>query len=88
MGWIILILVGALIGWIASKLMRTDEQQGALGNIIIGIVGSLLGSWLFGSVLGIGGASSAGTLSLWGIVWGVIGAVVLIAILKAFKILK
>lgn len=88
MGWIILILVGALIGWIASKLMRTDEQQGALGNIIIGIVGSLLGSWLFGSVLGIGGASVAGTLSLWGIVWGVIGAVVLIAILKALKILK
>jgi uncharacterized membrane protein YeaQ/YmgE (transglycosylase-associated protein family) len=43
---------------------------------------------LFGSVLGIGGATAAGTLSLWGIIWGVIGAVVLIAILKALKILK
>jgi uncharacterized membrane protein YeaQ/YmgE (transglycosylase-associated protein family) len=88
MGWIVLILVGALIGWIASMIMSTEEQQGALANIVIGIVGSLLGSWLFGSVLGIGGATVAGTLSLWGIIWGVIGAVVLIIILKALKILK
>lgn len=88
MGWIVIILLGALIGWIASKIMRTDEQQGAFANIIIGIVGSLLGSWLFGGVLGIGGAGSAGDLSLWGIIWGIIGAVVLIAILKALKILK
>lgn len=88
MGWIILILVGAVIGWLASMIMSTDEQQGALGNIIIGIVGSLLGSWLFGSVLGIGGATVAGTLSLWGIIWGVVGAAVLIAILKALKVLR
>ena len=88
MGWIILILVGAFIGWIASMIMSTDEQQGALANIGIGIVGSLLGSWLFGSVLGIGGATVAGTLSLWGIIWGVIGAVVLIALLKALKVFK
>lgn len=88
MGWILIILIGALIGWIASMIMSTDAQQGALANIAIGIVGSLLGSWLFGSVLGIGGASVAGTLSIWGIIWGVIGAVVLIAILKALKILK
>lgn len=88
MGWIIYILVGALIGWLAGLVMNTDEQQGALANIIIGIIGSLLGSWLFGTVLGIGGASVAGTLSLWGIIWGVIGAVVLIAILKALKIFK
>jgi len=88
MGWIIIILIGALIGWIASMIMNTEEQQGALANIVIGIVGSLLGSWLFGSVLGIGGAAVAGTLSLWGIIWGVVGAAVLIAILKALKIYK
>lgn len=88
MGWVVLILVGAVIGWVASMIMSTDEQQGALANIGIGIVGSLLGSWLFGSVLGIGSAGAAGTLSIWGIIWGVIGAVVLIAILKALKVLK
>lgn len=88
MGWIVLILVGALIGWIASMIMSTEEQQSALANIVIGIVGSLLGSWFFGSVLGIGGATVAGNLSIWGIIWGVIGAAVLIAILKALKIYK
>lgn len=88
MGWIILILVGALIGWIASRLMGTDEQQGALANIVIGIIGSVLGSWLFGSVLGIGGAGVAGTFSIWGIIWGVVGAALLIGILKVLKILK
>ncbi|MEX1051965.1 MAG: GlsB/YeaQ/YmgE family stress response membrane protein [Patescibacteria group bacterium] len=88
MGWIVTIIVGALIGWIASKMMNTDEQQGALANIGIGIAGSLLGSWLFGSVLGIGSAGAAGALSFWGVVWGIVGAIVLIAILKAFKVLK
>jgi len=88
MGWIVTILVGAAIGYVASRVMKTDQQQGALANIGIGIVGSLLGSWLFGSVLGIGSAGAAGTLSVMGVVWGVIGAVVLIAILKAVKVLK
>lgn len=88
MGWIILIIVGAVIGWLASMIMATDEQQGALANIAIGIVGSILGSWLFGGVLGIGNAGTAGTLSLWGIIWGVVGAIVLIAILKALKVFK
>jgi uncharacterized membrane protein YeaQ/YmgE (transglycosylase-associated protein family) len=66
--------------------MKTDTQQGAFVNILVGIVGSLLGSWLFGSVLGIGGAMAAGSLSLVGIFWGVVGAVILIAILRAFKV--
>lgn len=88
MGWIGLIIVGAVIGWLASKLMNTDAQQGALANIGIGIVGSLLGSWLFGDVLGIGSATVAGTFSVWGMIWGIVGAVVLIVILKAFKVLK
>lgn len=88
MGWIVLIIVGAVIGWVASMIMNTDEQQGALANIGIGIVGSLLGSWLFGSILKIGTATVAGDLSFWGIIWGVVGAVVLIIILKALKVLK
>lgn len=88
MSWIIAIVVGALIGWIASQIMNTDEQQGALANIVIGIVGSLLGNWLFGGVLGIGSAGAAGTLSFWGLVWGVVGAVILIVPLKAMKVLK
>jgi uncharacterized membrane protein YeaQ/YmgE (transglycosylase-associated protein family) len=87
MGWIIAILVGALVGWLASIVMKTDAQQGPIANILIGIIGATLARWLFGDVLGIGGAA-AGTLSLMGILWGLIGAVVLIFILKAVRVLK
>lgn len=88
MDWIVSIIVGALIGWIASRMMKTDEQQGVLGDVVVGIVGSLLGVWLFSGVLGIGSAATAGSLSIMGIVWGVLGAAILIAILKALKVLK
>jgi uncharacterized membrane protein YeaQ/YmgE (transglycosylase-associated protein family) len=86
MSWIVAIIVGGIIGWIASLVMNTDSQQGILANILIGIVGSLLGSWIFGSLLGIGSATEAGSLSLWGIIWGIIGAVILIAILRALRV--
>ena len=85
-GWILAIIVGGIIGYIASLIMHTDAQQGPLANILIGIVGAALGRWLIGSVLGIGSASSAGTFSFFGIVYGVVGAVVLLAILRFFRV--
>ncbi|WP_407541157.1 GlsB/YeaQ/YmgE family stress response membrane protein [Deinococcus radiomollis] len=89
MGWIITILVGALCGWLASIIMKTDGQQGAIANILIGIVGSLLAQWIFGSLLHIGSSTVAGSgFSFWSIIWGVVGSVVLIAILKALKVLR
>jgi uncharacterized membrane protein YeaQ/YmgE (transglycosylase-associated protein family) len=88
MGWIIAIIVGALIGWLASLVMKTNEQQGCLLNVVIGIVGATLGRWIFADLLGIGGAARAGQFDLVGIIWGVLGAVVLIAILKALNVLK
>jgi uncharacterized membrane protein YeaQ/YmgE (transglycosylase-associated protein family) len=88
MDWIVAILVGALIGWVASLVMKTDAQQGSLANIVIGIVGSLLGKWVFADLLGIGSAAEAGAFSFMGIVWGVLGAVILIAILKALKVVQ
>jgi len=87
LSYLIVILIGALIGWIASLVMRTDRQQGALANIIIGVVGSVLGRYLFGDVLGIGGASDAGALTLSGLFWGVVGAVLLIAVLRFFNLM-
>jgi uncharacterized membrane protein YeaQ/YmgE (transglycosylase-associated protein family) len=88
MGWIITILVGALIGWLASIIMKTNAQQGAIANILVGIVGSLLGRWVFSDVLHIGGATAAGSFSFLGLLWGIIGAVILIAILKALNVFK
>lgn len=87
MDWIITIIIGAVIGWIASLIMKTDVQQGALWNIIIGIIGSILGRWIFAGLFNIGSAGAAGAFSLAGIFWGLIGAIILIAILKAVKVL-
>ena len=88
-GWITTILVGALCGWLASMIMKTDAQQGAFLNIIIGIVGSIVAQAIFGNMLGIGGAQVAGGgFIFFSIIWGVLGSVVLIAILKAVKVLK
>lgn len=88
MDLVIILLVGALIGWVASLIMGTDEQQGAIANVLIGIVGAFLGRWLFSDVLGIGGATTAGALSLAGLFWGIVGAILLIGILRAVKVLR
>ncbi len=79
MNFIIWIIVGALAGWIASKIMKTDEQMGALANIVVGIIGALLGGWML-SLLGIQVAD--GEFSLPSILSAILGAVVLLAILK------
>ncbi|MGZ8349571.1 MAG: GlsB/YeaQ/YmgE family stress response membrane protein, partial [Allosphingosinicella sp.] len=44
MGLILALIIGGIIGWLASIVMRTDGQQGILLNIVVGIVGSLIGS--------------------------------------------
>ncbi len=88
MGWIITILVGALCGWLASLIMKTDAQQGAIANILIGIVGSILAQAVFGNMLNLGGEVAGNGFSFWSIIWGVVGSVVLIAILKARRVLR
>ncbi len=88
MDWLIILIVGGIIGWVGSLVMKTDSQQGLIANILIGIVGSALGRWLFADVLGIGGAATAGQLSFAGLIWGVIGAVVLIGLLRAIGALR
>ena len=87
--WIVTILVGALCGWLASIIMKTNAQQGAVANILIGIVGSLLAQFVFVNLLHIGGAAAAGNgFHIMSIVWGVIGSVILIVILKALRVLR
>ncbi|MFC6616504.1 GlsB/YeaQ/YmgE family stress response membrane protein [Deinococcus radiophilus] len=89
MSWIIVILVGALAGWLASMIMKTDAQQGAIANILIGIVGAMLANWIFGDMLGIGSAEAAGGgFNIMSILWAVLGSVILIAILKALNVLR
>jgi uncharacterized membrane protein YeaQ/YmgE (transglycosylase-associated protein family) len=88
MDWIAVILVGGLIGWLASLVMKTDGQQGAIANVLIGVFGAGLGRWIFGDLLNIGGAQVAGAFSFIGLLWGVIGAAILIAVLRSFSVLR
>jgi uncharacterized membrane protein YeaQ/YmgE (transglycosylase-associated protein family) len=82
MHWIVTIVVGGIIGWLASLVMKTNAQMGLIANIIVGIVGSSLGFWLAG-VLGL---TAYGVIAQW--IVAVIGAAVLIFILKALGIFK
>jgi uncharacterized membrane protein YeaQ/YmgE (transglycosylase-associated protein family) len=74
---ILYLIVGGIIGWLASIVMRTDAQQGIILNVIVGIIGSFIGGVLFGPSLGTGGVM--GWLSAF------IGAVVLLAIVNLVR---
>ncbi|OPZ86265.1 MAG: hypothetical protein BWY76_01032 [bacterium ADurb.Bin429] len=76
--WIIL---GGIAGWLASILMGTNARQGCLADVLIGIVGALLGGFLFNLL---GGAGITG-FNLWSLFVAVLGAVILIALLRAFR---
>jgi uncharacterized membrane protein YeaQ/YmgE (transglycosylase-associated protein family) len=78
---IIQLIVGGVIGWLASLVMKTNAQMGIIANVIVGIIGAGLGGWLAGQ-LGIGGPP----IMSW--VMAVVGAAILIAILKALGIFK
>jgi uncharacterized membrane protein YeaQ/YmgE (transglycosylase-associated protein family) len=77
MNLIIWLLMGALVGWLASIVMRTDAQQGALLNIVVGIVGALIGGFLLG-----GPTINSSALNLTALVISFFGAVVLLAIVN------
>jgi uncharacterized membrane protein YeaQ/YmgE (transglycosylase-associated protein family) len=84
MNFIIWLVVGGLIGWIASKIMNTDARQGILLNIVVGIVGSILGGWLISPLLGAGTINQS-DFSLSGLVVSLVGAVILLAIVNLIR---
>lgn len=77
-GWIVL---GGLAGWIASKFVGTDAQQGVVGNIVAGVLGGVIGGWLF-TVLGGSGVTG---FNIWSLVVAVVGAVIVLLIWKAIS---
>ena len=82
MNWIITLVVGGIVGWLASILMKTNAQMGLIANVLVGIVGSSLGFWLAG-VLGL---AAYGTIAQWLV--AVAGAAILIVILRALGIFR
>ena len=84
MNFIIWLVVGGLIGWIASKIMRTDAQQGVFLHIVVGIVGSMLGGWLISPLVG-AGTINQNDFSLAGLFVSLVGAVILLALVNLFR---
>jgi len=82
MGWIVTLIIGGIVGWLASLVMKTDAQMGLLGNIVVGIIGSSLGFWLAGTL----GIAASGSVMGW--VVAVAGAALLIVILRAVGVFK
>lgn len=84
MGLIVALIIGGIIGWLASIVMRRDAQQGILLNIVVGIVGSLLGSFLLGGFFGADGNIINSPLDGGTLLAAFVGALLLLAIVNLF----
>ncbi len=80
MSLIIWLVVGGIVGWLASLIMKTDAQQGIVLNVVVGVLGGVIGGWLLPRVgLSLGG----GMLGFF--VTALIGAIVLLAVVNLFR---
>ncbi|OIP78145.1 MAG: hypothetical protein AUK16_00760 [Parcubacteria group bacterium CG2_30_44_11] len=81
MNIILWIIFGGLVGWIASLIMKTNSQQGILLNIVVGIIGAIVGGW----IMNFFGESGVTSFSLYSFFVALLGSVILIAIVKAVR---
>ena len=85
MNFIVWLFVGGIIGWLASLVMRTDARQGVVLNVVVGIVGALLGGWLLSPLLG-AGTINQNDFSLLGLLVSFGGAIVLLLVVNLLRI--
>jgi uncharacterized membrane protein YeaQ/YmgE (transglycosylase-associated protein family) len=84
MGWILTIVIGGILGWLASKVMKTDAQQGIILNIVVGIVGAALAGFFLSPLLGVPTINAA-NFSIGGLLISFLGALLLLAIVNFFR---
>ncbi|MBC7860334.1 MAG: GlsB/YeaQ/YmgE family stress response membrane protein [Burkholderiaceae bacterium] len=84
MNFIIWIVIGGILGWLASIVMKTDAQQGIFLNIVVGIIGALLGGWLLSPLFGTG-TINTDDFSLLSLLVSFLGAVILLAIVNLVR---
>jgi uncharacterized membrane protein YeaQ/YmgE (transglycosylase-associated protein family) len=82
--FIIWLVVGGVIGWIASMVMRTDGQQGILLNVVVGVIGAALGGWLLSPLFGVG-TINQNALSFPAMGISLLGAIILLAIVNLVR---
>jgi len=81
MGFIVWLIIGGIIGWLASLVMRTDGQQGIILNIVVGIVGAVIAGLIFGG----GNINTSDPLDLTNILYSLLGAIILLAIVNLVR---
>ncbi|MBA3505905.1 MAG: GlsB/YeaQ/YmgE family stress response membrane protein [Betaproteobacteria bacterium] len=84
MNFIIWIVVGGILGWLASKVMRTDAQQGVLLNVIVGIVGAILAGLFLAPLFGVS-TINQDNFSIPGLLISFLGAIILLAIVNLIR---
>jgi uncharacterized membrane protein YeaQ/YmgE (transglycosylase-associated protein family) len=84
MNFIIWLVVGGVIGWLASLMMKTDGQQGIILNVVVGIVGALLGGWIISPLVG-GGTINQDVFSVTSLVVSFLGAAILLGIVNLVR---
>lgn len=84
MNIIIMLIVGGVIGWLASIVMRTDGQQGLILNVVVGIVGAMLAGFLLTPLLG-GSPITSGALDIRSLLVSFLGALVLLAVVNLIR---
>ena len=81
MGIIIWLIVGGVVGWLASLVMRTDAQQGIILNIVVGIVGAVIA----GLLLGGGNINNSNPLDITNLLYSLLGAIILLAVVNLIR---
>lgn len=82
MSWIVTLIIGGIVGWLASIIMKTNARMGCIANVVVGVLGSLLGYWIAGLL----GITASGGVARFLIAIG--GAVILIFILRALGLFR
>jgi uncharacterized membrane protein YeaQ/YmgE (transglycosylase-associated protein family) len=83
MGFILWLIIGGVVGWLASLVMRTDGQQGILLNVVVGIVGAFLGGLIISPLVGVGTINDG--ISIGSVLVSLVGAIILLAIVNLFR---
>jgi uncharacterized membrane protein YeaQ/YmgE (transglycosylase-associated protein family) len=81
--FIVWLVVGGLVGWIASMIMKTDAQQGVILNVVVGIIGAAIAGWLISPLVGVPSINTG--FSVGSFVVSLLGAVVLLGIVNLFR---
>jgi uncharacterized membrane protein YeaQ/YmgE (transglycosylase-associated protein family) len=84
MNTIVWLVVGGLIGWVASMVMGTNDRQGIILNVVVGIIGAFLGGWLLSGLFGTS-TINEGNFSVGGLFVSFLGAAILIALVKLVR---